>query len=373
MRKILVSMILVMIVNACACADIIYTTDAGNLGLIKVQSQTSVDLYGTQYSGVGRDSLLDAYWNSGTSRIILVDRTTNTATSGDTALIFKPSDLTHPIDSEPKVLSGVYDTQALVSSYNGKGLFFASGASIHEFSTEDFSLSRSYRYTPDTSEDITPSIKSLLTGQYTVYALVEQDSSEDILLVFDGQLRDDTGKNFAKYRAPSGAEMIVWLKGSVLALAHDDGVSYLNSSVGFYSVVSSDAPVKALCRDSGSGFYFAEQVQSGDSYTTTLRHYSSETKTSTTLHAETGDSVSRLLYDDDGGVLAALLGNKVFLYNLRGDALIAEYDNSLLGGKPVQIALSYSSGDDGKNSSGCDMSGGGILLLLIGAMIFRRR
>ena len=70
-----------MMLCASAYADIVYTTDTGNMGLIKVNNSDSVDLYGTQYTGADSDSFLGSYWDGSKSRVILIDRTTDTTTS----------------------------------------------------------------------------------------------------------------------------------------------------------------------------------------------------------------------------------------------------------------------------------------------------
>ena len=373
MRKLLtcvISIILVMILYACAFADIIYMTDTGDIGRIIVKSE-STDLSGIEYDGTDSDSFLGSYWDGSTSRVILVDRTTDTTSSGDTALIFNPSNLSAPVNSEPKVLAGIYNAQAMASTNSGRGVFFASGASIYEFNTGDFSVTRSYTYTPKTSEDIAPNFKALLSGSSNVYALGEKENSGDVMLRFDGQLRDDVSKNFGLYSAPSGATDIAWLNNSVPAVAHDTGVSVWRSSK-FVQMVSSDYPVKAVCLDTGSGFYFAEQSESGDTYTTTLKHYASGSDT-TTLRTETGGSACKLIYDSDNGLLAALIGSKILIYSMHDDTLIDEYDSESLEGQPINIIMSYVKGDDGKSSSGCDISGAGMIILLAGALIFRKR
>mgnify|MGYP006873133440 CR=1 FL=1 len=114
-------------------------------------------------------------------------------------------------------------------------------------------------------------------------------------------------------------------------------------------------------------------MQSGDTYTTTLKHYASDTKAVTTLRTETGTGTCQLVRDSDNSILTAITGDKILMYSMKDDSLLGEYGSSELGGVPTNIAISSVSGDDGKTSSGCDVSGGGILLLLIGAMIFRKR
>ena len=78
MRKIFASLILVMMLCASAYASVVYTTDSGNIGYIKVDSSSSVSNYGIQYSGGVKDSFLGSYWDGNNSRIILVSTSTLT-------------------------------------------------------------------------------------------------------------------------------------------------------------------------------------------------------------------------------------------------------------------------------------------------------
>ena len=368
MRKLSAGVILVMMLCANAYADIVYTTDTGNLGLIKTEGSTSADFYGTQYTGAGSNTLLGSYWNGSATRVILVRRTADTSVSGDTALIFDPANLAQPFDSEGQVLAGLYNAQALVGSKNGRGLFFASGASIHEFQTWDFEPSHSYTYTLKTSDDIIPDFTGLLAGTYNIFALAERENSADMLLVFDGQLRDDI-ESFGTEYLPSGTSEISWLSNSRVAAAHTGGVSVWGTH-GFVPLVSTDAPVKSLCQDSGNGFYFAEQVQSGDTYTTALKHYSS----GEVITLSTGDTGSscRLLRDDENNILAAITGSRILVYNMKNDTLIGEYGRALLGGLPVDIAISHVKGEESSSNNGCDVAGAGVIMILAGALIFRK-
>ncbi|MBR0035411.1 MAG: hypothetical protein IJP54_07015, partial [Synergistaceae bacterium] len=82
MRKISAGLILVMMMLCtCAQADIVYMTDDGDMGLVKLNGALSSDLYGTQYTTSWSNPFLGSYWNGSSTRIILVDRTTDTAAS----------------------------------------------------------------------------------------------------------------------------------------------------------------------------------------------------------------------------------------------------------------------------------------------------
>ena len=368
MRKILVSTILVLILCACAQANIVYTTDAGALGLIRTSS-TSADFRGTQYTNSGTDTLLGSYWDGGNPRIILVNRTTDLAASGDTALIFDPSRLTSPIDEEAKTLAGLYNAQAVEGSYSGRGLFFTSGAAIHEFDTSSFSAVRSYTYKPASGDSYTPTVKSIISSNSRIYCLIDRESRYPKFLGFDGQLRDDVS-SFVNVTVSSDASCIAWLSNSRIVAGTPEGVSLWRSR-GFVNVLSSDAPVTAVCQDNGDGFYFTEQTSSGDTYTTTLRHYMDDTNTISTLYTDYSGKACQLIREENNKLLAAIVGSHILVYSMSDDSLIGEYSSDILGGLPVNVALSSVSGDDGKTNSGCNAGAGGVIMLL--ACVFLRR
>ncbi len=368
MRKIFMSTLLVLIMCAAAQADIVYTTDAGAMGLIKTYS-ASTDLRGTQYTTSGTNTLLGSYWDGSESRIILVNRTTDLTTSGDTALIFAPNNLTAPVDDEIKTLEGLYNAQAVNGSYNGRSLFFTSGASLYEFNTSSFAAGRSYTYKPESGDSYTPTMKGIISSQSRIYCLVDREGRYPKLLGFDGQLRDDVSK-FVNVTISSDASCIAWISSARVVAGTPEGVSLWRTR-GFVHMVSSDAPVTAVCQDNGDGFYFTEQTSSGDVYTTTLRHYSSESGTIATLYTNTTGKTCQLLYDDTNKLLAGIVGSKILVYRMSDDSLIAEYSSDTLGGLPVNVVLSSVSGDDGKTSSGCNAGAGGVIMLL--ACLFLKR
>ena len=371
MRKIFVSTLLVLVMCAVAQADIVYTTDAGTLGAIRVYSSTSIDLAGTQYTASGTNTLLGSYWDGSESRIILVNRTTDLTTSGDTALIFDPDNLTAPIDDKAKILEGLHNAQAVEGSYNGRSLFFTSGASVHEFSTSSFAVGRSYTYKPESGDSYTPSIKDMITSQNRIYCLIDREGRYPKFLGFDGQLRDNVS-DFVNVTVSSDASCIAWLSSSRIVAGTPEGVSLWRAR-GFVNAVSSDAPVTAICQDNGDGFYFTEQTSSGDVYTTKLRHYLYDSKTTSTLYTDTTGKTCQLLYDDTNKILAAIIGSKILVYRMADDVLIGEYGSGLLGGLPVKAALSYVSGDDGKTSSGCNVAGAGGIIMLLACVFLKRR
>ena len=365
MRKIFLSVILVLALSACACADIVYSTEDGSLGIIRVRQQTSADVLGIQYDGSDDDTFLGSYWDGDNSRIILVSRTTDYTTSGDTALIFNPADMSKPITSEPKVLTGVYNTQKLTGTNNGRGIYFASGSSVREFSTETFKRVRGYICKAASGDTVRPTVKSVAVSSSTVHVLTEEETSGDVLLVFDGQLKENVD-GAKKRQAHSGSEEIACLSNGLLVVAHEDGIDGLRSS-GFYEIVSTDEPVIAICRDSDRGFYFAEQSDDGE---LSLQHYNRDGEVTELLTEDVSGECS-LVYAESDGVMCAVLGGKLLVFSLKDDSLIDEFDSSELGGTIRQVTSGTVKGETTSNSSGCNFSGLGIILLSL--LLVRRR
>lgn len=346
-----------------AHADIAYTTSNGGLGLIKVNGETSIDVKGVQYQGSGTNSLVAPYWTSGNSRLIVINRTTDTTTSGDTAIAFSTSDLTKPLDSKPTVLKGIYTAESVSYSNNGRGLFITSGTKITQFSTENFGAVRSFDFAGYfKSADYAPEAHTVLTGD-RIYALVDSGDNESAVFNFDGQLTRNNG-NMGVTRIKYRANSMAWISDSRIALTHSLGV-YIKDRGN----ISSDIPVISLCPDNDRGFYFITQNSSGNN---TLSHYTSS-KT-TTLHTDNNAVSVMAVKDSSHNVLAVKLDGKIRLYRMKDDTFLGEYDSSQLGGVPVSMAITSSSGSEGNNSSsGCNLSGLGAFMAGVCVLLLRRK
>ena len=369
MRKFLAVMIMLLI-PASSWADLVYQTSDGKLGLIEATVNLSVDLQGIQYGGVGADSEIATYWDGSQSKIILVKRNEDRTTSGDSALVFSPSDLTAPEKSVAS-LGGVYGTQVIAGSNQGRVIYLATGKTLTELYTSDFTYSNSYTF--NISEDIfTPQILSMTVWNYGLYALygLDNDAGLSVVFGFDGQLKENVS-SFKRYVISSDASDLALLANTRIGVARDDGVDVISNNA-IRSIVSSDAPVKAICRDTGAGFYYIEQSVSGDVYTNTLKQYSSQEEIITLASGYVGERC-KLLFDENNSMLMAILGDSILIYDMRYNDLLAEYDSTQLGGRPVNIALSYVNGDDGKTSSGCNSGMGMIMFLACACVILKRR
>lgn len=376
-KKLFVSLLLVMMLCSASQADIAYTTTTGNLGLIKISRNNDILSVGTpsvQYSGIGTNSLAASYWDGTNPRLIVIDRTTDLEnSSGDKAFIFDTSNFSSPLNTNGTTLTGAYNVQSATSSYNGKGLFTASreNASIIEFRTEDFSLGHSYTYKPESGDTSTPKALSILADYNSVYTLFNVNSNKSVAMKFDGQLKENV-EDYIRVEMEYEASLMGWLSNGRVVTAHTNGIDVLDGG-NFKRLLSMDKPVKTFCQDSGHGFYFATQEQSNDIYTCNLYHYDNESQDVTPLQENKTGSRLQTIKDDGNNVLAAIIGGKLYLYDMKNDNLAGEYDSSVLNGEPVSLSLTSASGDDGSTSSGCEISGAGIILLMACVKFLRRK
>lgn len=378
-KKFFVSLLLVCILSCSASyADIVYTTDNGTMGYIKIYSTLSVDTPVEKYSGVNDDSIAAHFYNEdGTSFIALIEPESDTsAASGDKAYIFNMSDLTKPVDNEAKILTGVYGTNSAAYSDNHRGIFFASTingrASISQFDTDTLEFVRRISYTCSNDNAF---MSTVLVDGSSVYGLINQATSQDSLFLrFDGQL-DDSVKGSWNHNARYDSETIAFKDNNNVLLAHSGGVDIFSNG-DFYLVVSTDTPVKALCRDNNSGFYFITQSDDGRQV---LQHVKSITESPERLDSGTSESYicKAVYYDNDNKkFLAVIMNDSIAIYDPETDSLIEEFSSSKLGGIPISITgtAQNTSSTKSSSSSGCDITGSGILLILCaGYVLIRKR
>ena len=383
-KKFLVSLILVCLFSFSSYADIVYTTENGTMGLIEISDTLSVDEPVEMYSGFDPDSIAAHFYNEdGTSFVALIEPETDiNASSGDKALIFNVSDLTKPVHDKAKILTGVYCANSAAYSENHRGLFLSSnknllnGASISEFDTSDFNLVRSYKYDKN-NEDLelesSAFMNGVLVSDSSVYGLISHATSQDSLLLrFDGQIKENIS-GYTKIKVKYDTELMAFANNYRVILGHSEGVDGMLGGE-FVLLASSDYPVKALCRDTGDGFYFISESSNGMQI---LNHYTG-TGVKEIDSGLNGGSACQAVYfgNDNKKFLAVIMNNKIMIYDANDDSLAAEFNSSELGGTPAYITSitqnTSSTKDSGK--SGCDITGSGILLILAaGYVLIRRR
>ena len=364
MRKFLLSLVLLVIFCGISSADIVYTTEDGNLGLIRIYRNLSFDLPVVENSIAGSNPIVGAYRGDKEARVFLVDRTLDKTTSGDTLYVFETTNLVEPINSGD--LDGIYNVDKAVFSNNGNSVFLLSGLVIYDYSTETLTERNSFDFELQTSNDIyVTEIKGIAVDD-AIYVIADTVLSDDVLMQFDGQLKKDN-RSFAIIESVEGTSDIAILSDTRLAVAHKGGVSqYRNGS--FVTVVSSDYPVEKLCRDNDNGFFYITQRKSGNNYISTLSRYSERRATFSSLTLEGRNPNIQLVRDSNYETLAVIMDEKIMLYDMSTGLLIEDFDRYELGGVPLHMAACRaddSSGTKNSSSSGCEISLSGIILLLV--------
>ncbi len=352
---------------ATASADIIYTTAEGGLGVIKVGSVTSASLTGITYNATA-NSVAAPYWENntsngeGNSKIILITpkSSDDNTISGDTALIFSSaSSLTSPLNdaNDPAVLKGTYGTPVICGTNSGGSLYLATGASVREYKTSNFSLYNTYTH-PSYDVSPNPEIKSILKTDSNIYLLAARNSavSNDLILVMNGLLTLNT-ENASSWEIPTKtSKTAALISDSRIAVGCDEGVWNAKSS-NSVKLVSTDYPVVSICQDSSSGFYYIVQSDNNGVKTNSLRHYQNTTTDTELLNNIQGDG-AQIVRDNAYNVLAVLIGNTIKLYNIAEDT---EITISGLTGTPISIAPISTSGNSADSSSGCMIGSTGLV------------
>lgn len=370
MKKILALILIFSAFTGVSHADIVYTTSDGNLGAIPITSRTEIGTPSIQYRRAAADPLVGSYTVGTSPYVMVVERASDNA-FGDTALIFSASDLTAP--SSSVTLTGVHNTKTFAGSYNGRSLFFASdgNTSIVEFDTSSIDIPiNMYTYVQDSAdEEYEPEFLDMSVGRTYIFALFRATPDKVELFAFDGQIKEGVKKT-RRAAIRSDATSLAALNSNRYAVGADEGVSVANIN-SIRAIVSTDYPVTAICRDKDSGLYFAEQSESGDVY---LWHSSYNGDNVKLVASLQGTSDCQLLRHSSYNILAAMIGDSIYLYDMSDDGLLASFSASELGGTPLNIAESNPDHDDGKSSgSNCNMSCMGLMLAGVFGFALRRK
>ena len=364
MKKIYLSLIISLILCGAASAHILYTTEAGNLGLITVESVSSIDVSANEFSG-GSGSVVASYWENNTSNgagnskiIFITPKAKNdTTVSGDTAVRFSSySTLSTPIDSKVINLESTYGTPIVCGTNSGGSLYLATDATLREYKTLDFRLYNSYTY-PSEDAAPNPEIKSVIKNNSKIYLLVSLNNeiSNDVIVMLEGTLRPDS-KYSGKWEVKNSQDVysMNFISDSRIAVGCDDGVYHVNNNTTT-SLVSTDYPVVAVHQDTGSGFYYIIQYEDNGVKTNSLRHYEdSSTDTAVaSLTGITGDNVM-LVKDSTHNILGVMIGEQISLINMEDDSLVKTYTSTILSGKPISLAASSTSGNSADKGGGCN-------------------
>ena len=382
MKKIfLLSLMILSMLCASASAHILYTTETGGLGLIKVDSVTSVDNQGIKYPNNDK-SVVASYWENntsngaGNSKIILITPKTSsdTSVSGDTAVRFSSYEsLKNPVDGEAIYLAGTYERPVICGTNSGGSLYLASGATLREYKTSDFRLYNTYTYPSDDFAP-NPKIKSVVKTDSRVYVLAalnnNKNLSNDVVMVLDGTLNPNSEySGRMEVRTSSDVYTMDFISDSRLAVGCANGVYYVKDSSTTTGLVSSDAPVIALHKDTGSGFYY---ITVSDDENVKLYHYTASTTAPGTLIKTVSGDKAYIAKDSNYDVLGVIMGDEISIIGMENGNVIAKYTSADLGSNlPISIAASSTTGNSADTSSGCMIGGAG--LALMAALIFALR
>ena len=368
------------ILCASAPAHILYTTENGGLGLIKIDSVTSVDNQGIKYAG-SADSVVASYWENntsngaGNSKIILIS-SSDTSVSGDTAVRFSSYNaLDKKIDDKDIYLAGTYGMPIVCGTNSGGSLFLATGSYLREYKTADFRLYNSRDLAVDLSAE-NAKIKSVIKTDTRIYLLTalsaDKNLSNDIVMVLDGTLNpasEYAGK--MEVKTSNDAYAMDFISDSRLAVGCKDGVYYVKDSSTTTKLASADYPVVALHKDTGSGFYYIVQSEdeNGDKFNSLYHYTNSESKLLSDDVTNVGGDKAYIVKDSNYDVLGVIMGEEISLIKMSDGSIIQTYTSADFGTSlPTSIAASSTTGNSADTSSGCMTGGAG--LALMAALIF---
>ena len=359
MKKIFLSLIIFVMTCTVASAHIVYTTEAGDLGLITIGNGNTITVSSNEYSG-GTGSVVASYWENntsngeGNSKIILITPKDNSV-SGDTAVRFSSyEDLSSPIDDEPIYLANTYGTPIICGTNSGGSLYLATDTSMREYKTASFNLYNTYTYTNENSA-MTPEIKSVIKSSTRVYLLIAFNddktatNSNDIIVMLEGTLNPKSEYSSTyDIETLKNAYTMNFIKDSKIAVGCSDGV-YNVAEGSATSIVSSDCPVVAIYPDTSSGFYYITQSED-KKY---LYHYTTIDTTPSPLISESGNG-AKLAKDSTYNVMGVMIGEKIVLIKMDDDTILQTYSSTDLGGNPISIASSSTTGNSADSSGGCN-------------------
>lgn len=371
LKKLTLSLTILLLLCGVSFADFIYTTENGTLGTLHITSSLEIEQSADHHSNISRP-LLTAYWNKTTTGIMLIDR--YAADSGDRAYIFSPSNLASYTKSAD--IPGVYGAEFAGYADSGYSIFLASGSEIYDVDTSSFKVKHSFDCTSVISEDgYDTEIYSLAVDLSSIHILARAgDSTKYIRL--DGQLKREGVKAFMSRDVSADTSLVISTSSNLPAICHSSGIDVMNRSGRFRRLLSTDCPVKAICPDSsGNGYYYAEQIQNGTKYTNTIYH-SSENSYFTPITIESSSPNIKLLRDNSRTEFFAAMTDEqitVLMYSGSGTTSTWEYSASELGGKLWGITTASVSGYNAKSSSsGCNFGGTLILLAVIPFLMKRK-
>lgn len=370
LRKLTLSLTILLLLCGVSYADFIYTTENGTLGALRISSLNEIE-QSTEYYGNISYPLLTAYWNSSSTGIMLLDR--YATDSGDRAYIFSPSNLTEYTKSAD--IPGVYGANFAGYAENGYSIFLASGPTIYDVDTSSFKVKNSFDCTSVVSQDsYDTEIYGLTVDSSYIHVLAKAGDSTNYIRL-EGQLKREGVRAFLSRDVSPDTYLVISSSSNRAAVCHSSGIDLMDRSGRFQRVLSTDYPVKAICTDNDSnGFYYVEQIQNGSTYTNTIYH-SVRNSSFIPITIESSSPNIKLIRDTSRNEFFAAMTDEqimVIMYS-SGTTSTWEFSASTLGGKPWGITTASVSGYNAKSSSSGCSSGGALILLALIPLMMRRK
>lgn len=371
MRKIVLSLMILLTLCGVSYADFVYATSSGSLGTLKVNASNDMEASPSQYTGNMSSPFLASYWNGNSTSLVLIDR--YAGLSGDKAYVFSPNSLTNYTNSADIV--GVHGTEGAEYSENGYSLFLTSGAEIYEVSTGDFRVLNSYDCTRIISNDTySTEIVDIVVDSQLVQVIASTGEASRFIR-FDGQL-DETRKFFMSRDVSSGASSLLSTLNGYPVVGHSLGIDTMSSNgKEFYRVISTDYPVKAMCPDESSGIFYATQYKDGNEYVNTISHAASSTNFTPITIRSSSTNIKLIRDNSHLEIFAAMTDEGINVITYKdGKTSKHSFTSSELGGKVAGIVAASVSGYDWtSSSSGCDASGFGLMMVAAVMFMMRRK
>ena len=371
MRKFLLALVIITIPMLCgvSCADMVYMTSTGNLGTIKINSSSDIEVPSLKYTGKASSPFLTSYWNGSGTNLALIER--NATTSGDRAYVFDPGSLNSYSYSAD--IEGVHGTSGAGYAESGYSLFLTAGSRVYEVETVDFGVLNSFDCASVISADgYDTVVNSIAVGSQTIHVIASAGERQRYIR-FDGQLAGGVDY-FLSSDVSAGASVILSTSSNNPVIGHSLGIDAMSSNNTFYSVLSSDYPVKAMCADNSNGVFYATQYQSGESYVNTIMHSLENTQFTPVTITSSSSNIKLLQDNKNPDTFAVMTNEAITLFTYKNNLTSRhDYTASELGGLPAGITAAEVSGYDGNSgSSGCNAMGMGLVALGLAMLMIRR-
>lgn len=369
--KILTAVLILLSLCGISSADIIYTTTDGQLGVIAVYSSSDISAPSVEYKSGISYPLLSSYWNGTSTNVMLIEN--NKTASGDKAYVFNPEDLTKFSGSYD--IAGVHGAENAGYAENGRSIFLTAGSKIFEVNTSQFKVINSYDCSRVVSDNVYGTEIQSIAVEYSTINVLTYAGPKYKFVRFDGQLKEGV-PYFMSSDVAIGASCLC-IVNNIALLGHGSGVDGLSRQNRFERIISTDYPVRAICPDDESSFYFATMHETESGYEFLVAH-PSNTELTTKLAPVTLISdypYIQLVKDKTLNVLAVMTAEMILTFDMRTGRQSGIFDTAALKGQPIGIAAASVTGYSSKNgSSGCNSFGSiGLILTALTAMMFKRK